>query len=86
MFDRYKSEAESPEREAFRKAFDQLTRTLREFDDLSQMVVGNAINMANSFFLQSHTSAAAFMRLRSLVHSFGRYSRVLTKARSSRET
>ncbi len=63
MFDLYKSEAESLERAACREEFDQLTRTLREFDDLSQMVVGNTVNMANSYFRQTHSSAAAFMLL-----------------------
>ena len=63
MFDMYKSEAKYREREASREEFDQLTRTLRDSDDLSIMVVGNAINMANGVFLQTHTSAAAFMRL-----------------------
>ncbi len=63
MFDLDKRETESPEREAFREAFKQLTRILRDSDDLSQMVIGNSINMANSSFLQTHTSVAAFMRL-----------------------
>ena len=63
MFDLYKTEKESPETEAFREAFNQLTRILRDSDDLSQMVVGNSINMANSSFLQTHPSVAAFMRL-----------------------
>ncbi len=76
MSDLCNSEAVRPEREAVREAFDDLTRTLRNLDDLSQMVVGNTINMANRAFLQAHENAAAFMRLPR--HEQAAYSRTLT--------
>lgn len=63
MLNFVKNEEERPERKALREGFSQLTKTLRNSDDLSQMVAGNSINVANSSFLQTHSSAEGFRSL-----------------------
>ena len=52
-----------PYRVQVKQQFDAITKQLRTADELSQMAVGHAINMANTFFLQRFGSIAAFSAL-----------------------
>ena len=52
-----------PYREQVRAQFDSITGQLRTADEMSQMAVGHAIDMANTFFLQRFGSIAAFSAL-----------------------
>lgn len=54
---------ENPNRKAFREEFETITQALRQADDLTQIAVGHAINMANSFFLQAYNNPSDFQKL-----------------------
>jgi len=54
---------EDPNRKALREEFETVTQALRQADDVVQIVVGHAINMANSIFHQAHSSPSEFQRL-----------------------
>ncbi len=52
--------AENPERRAAREEFESTCRKLRAADEVVQMAVGHAINMANSLFTKSFGSPDGF--------------------------
>ena len=54
---------EDPNRKAFREEFKTVTQALRQADDLAQIAVGHAINMANNLFLQEHNTPSDFQKL-----------------------
>ena len=54
---------EDPNRKAFREEFETVTQALRQADDLTQIAVGHAINMANSLFLQAYNTPSDFQKL-----------------------
>ena len=54
---------EDPNRNAFREEFETVTQALRQADDLTQIAVGHAINMASSFFFQAYNTPSDFQKL-----------------------
>jgi S-adenosylhomocysteine hydrolase len=54
---------ENPDRQAFREEFEHTVARMRTADDVVQVAVGNAINMANSAFRSAHGTPAAFLSL-----------------------
>jgi len=58
MFNFFKKE--SADRKAMRKEFEEHTKALRHADDLTQIAVGHAINMAHSMFIKRFGSAKEF--------------------------
>ncbi len=54
---------EDPNRKALREEFELVTRALRQADDVAQIAVGHAINMANSLFQQAYNSPSEFQAL-----------------------
>jgi hypothetical protein len=54
---------EDPNRKALREEFETVTRALHQADDVVQVAVGHAINMANSIFHQAYSSPSEFQRL-----------------------
>ena len=54
---------EDPNRKALREEFETVTKALRQADDVVQIAVGHAINMANSIFHQTYNSPSEFQKL-----------------------
>lgn len=54
---------EDPNRKAFREEFETVIHAVYQADDLAQIAVGNAINMANSLFLQAYSTPSDFQKL-----------------------
>jgi hypothetical protein len=57
------SKKENPERKAAREEFETTCRQLRGADEVVQMAVGHAINMANSMFMKTFESVDGFNRI-----------------------
>ncbi len=54
---------ENPSRKALREEFETITAALKQADEIVQVAVGHAINMASSIFHQTHNSPSDFLRL-----------------------
>ncbi|MDP2787017.1 MAG: hypothetical protein Q8O79_02940 [Pseudomonadota bacterium] len=54
---------ESPERRAAREEFESTCRQLKGANEIVQMAVGHAINMANSMFIKTFGSVDGFRRI-----------------------
>ena len=54
---------EDPNRKALREEFETVTQALRQADEVVQIAVGHAINMANSIFYQSYSTPSEFQKL-----------------------
>lgn len=54
---------EDPQRRAFREEFESTVARLRSAEDVVQITVGHAINMAHSFFQQTHATPASFQSI-----------------------
>jgi hypothetical protein len=52
---------ESAERKAFREEFEKVTALIRLADELQQIAVGHAVNLAHSAFAQRFPSVQAFL-------------------------
>ena len=57
------SKKENPERKAAREEFESTCRRLRGAEEVVQIAVGHAINMANSMFVKTFGSVDGFSRL-----------------------
>ena len=57
------SKKENPDRKAAREEFESTCRQLRGADEVVQIAVGHAINMANSMFMKTFGSADGFRRI-----------------------